>query len=448
MTTKTRRLLLTTAVLALSASLSARAEDEPSWWDKTTSTIGGIVSGAADSAGGVVGTTGKLLLAAVRRGCGDSPYDGLGLIQTVQTASSYVDGAVRGYGSGIELTGQALGSKTKLAVVLLQDFSALSSDYRLDRAFASFETAGSLGPEAEMLKRRFDTNSVNGLDPQSLEALQKAQKWLYVGNQLQVDATLGMILLASVAADTQQGGADKLAAVLQEESRRYGSTEDLRQMSKSPQSMMSLVSNLGTANELNGAIENVTKFDAEDAAERDLGVTGALSGFKARVREQVAGASKGAGQADDDYQPSGAIVSSLLVDYLSTTGVNAQVAGVAVQAALMSCSGVFAPSEGAARTAAATSGGGEDKVLVKRVQAALIELGRLGGKADGIPGPKTRAAVIGYREANGLGSSERIDQALLDHLSRGKVAPVVTPAAPKGLQEWVSGAKGLLGLDN
>ena len=50
---------------------------------------------------------------------------------------------------------------------------------------------------------------------------------------------------------------------------------------------------------------------------------------------------------------------------------------------------------------------------VSRVQRALKTRGYYSGSIDGDAGSGTRAAIRGFREDNGLGSSSRIDSTLL-----------------------------------
>ena len=57
-----------------------------------------------------------------------------------------------------------------------------------------------------------------------------------------------------------------------------------------------------------------------------------------------------------------------------------------------------------------------DQETIAKVQNALNALGFDCGVADGISGNKTRSAVRAYREANGLGSSEAINDELLNSL--------------------------------
>lgn len=55
-------------------------------------------------------------------------------------------------------------------------------------------------------------------------------------------------------------------------------------------------------------------------------------------------------------------------------------------------------------------------VEVRRAQLYLTYLGFSPGGVDGLHGKRSRAAVVSFREANGLGSSDRVDKALLEEL--------------------------------
>jgi hypothetical protein len=88
-----------------------------------------------------------------------------------------------------------------------------------------------------------------------------------------------------------------------------------------------------------------------------------------------------------------------------------------------------------------------DPVLVRDIQSGLAALGYDAGPADGVPGPKTRAAVEAFRKDEGL-SRAAIDFALLDRiaqrLSRSQEVaeqpsaplPVFEQPAPAGNNAW------------
>jgi hypothetical protein len=56
--------------------------------------------------------------------------------------------------------------------------------------------------------------------------------------------------------------------------------------------------------------------------------------------------------------------------------------------------------------------------LVAHVQAELIRLGLLSGKADGFFGPRTRGAILDYEKLRGLPRDGAATPALLDDLKR------------------------------
>lgn len=56
------------------------------------------------------------------------------------------------------------------------------------------------------------------------------------------------------------------------------------------------------------------------------------------------------------------------------------------------------------------------KILVRDVQRALNEAGYKAGVVDGIPGRRTRAAIIAFQEENGLDTTGEIDAGLLEKL--------------------------------
>jgi len=55
-------------------------------------------------------------------------------------------------------------------------------------------------------------------------------------------------------------------------------------------------------------------------------------------------------------------------------------------------------------------------VMVVRVQAALMRLGYYNGDIDGLLGPLTRAALMGFQKAQGLKQTGRMDVATLSRL--------------------------------
>jgi len=58
----------------------------------------------------------------------------------------------------------------------------------------------------------------------------------------------------------------------------------------------------------------------------------------------------------------------------------------------------------------------ERETQVKDVQTLLSDLGYDIGGADGSLGPKTRAAIISFEQANGLPETGRVNAALVDRL--------------------------------
>lgn len=76
-----------------------------------------------------------------------------------------------------------------------------------------------------------------------------------------------------------------------------------------------------------------------------------------------------------------------------------------------------------ARPAAAPS-------LVARIQAALARRGHDPGPVDGIPGPRTGAAIADYQRASGLPVNGWPSRALLDHLEAAPTGGATPPAAP------------------
>ena len=70
-------------------------------------------------------------------------------------------------------------------------------------------------------------------------------------------------------------------------------------------------------------------------------------------------------------------------------------------------------------------------VRVRQVQAYLTYLGFDVAGVDGVIGKRTRSGVVRFREENGLGDSDQIDDALITVL-RGKVAAASAAAAAGG----------------
>ncbi len=69
----------------------------------------------------------------------------------------------------------------------------------------------------------------------------------------------------------------------------------------------------------------------------------------------------------------------------------------------------------------------EGETAVQDLQARLIELNYLSGKADGIFGPGTEAALIAFQEKNGLEKTGIADEATVKALYADSVIPMPTP---------------------
>ncbi len=71
------------------------------------------------------------------------------------------------------------------------------------------------------------------------------------------------------------------------------------------------------------------------------------------------------------------------------------------------------------------------QVVVHDLQTELTELKFYEGEVDGLPGPKTRQAVIAYQKANGLAANGEPTQQLLDKIRfNRRVAEVAAAPAP------------------
>jgi len=72
---------------------------------------------------------------------------------------------------------------------------------------------------------------------------------------------------------------------------------------------------------------------------------------------------------------------------------------------------------------------------IRTVQAELNARGYSAGPADGVMGPSTRRAIVAYRKANGLGTSDDVTQDLLTSLEQkpagGETKPEPEPARPE-----------------
>ena len=62
-----------------------------------------------------------------------------------------------------------------------------------------------------------------------------------------------------------------------------------------------------------------------------------------------------------------------------------------------------------------------------QVQMGLVELGLNPGPVDGIPGPRTRAAIMAFQSANGLEATGFVDLTLVAKIIEGGVTPVACP---------------------
>jgi hypothetical protein len=131
------------------------------------------------------------------------------------------------------------------------------------------------------------------------------------------------------------------------------------------------------------------------------GVWASIVGFGGRVNKAVGGAiesmagGKSAPEAGDASAPA---------------------AGTPVQVNTATYVTTAPPSEPAAPAAAAAAPAADPVALTARAQARLQELGYPVGKADGVLGPRTRAALQKYQRAKGLSVTGTLDQATLASL--------------------------------
>jgi peptidoglycan hydrolase-like protein with peptidoglycan-binding domain len=130
------------------------------------------------------------------------------------------------------------------------------------------------------------------------------------------------------------------------------------------------------------------------------GVWGSIVGFGGRVNKAVGGAIES--MAGGKSAPEGGDAS-------------APAAGTPVQVNTATYVTTAPPSEPAAPAAAAAAPA-DPVALTARAQARLQELGYAVGKADGVLGPKTRAALQKYQRAKGLTVTGTLDQATLASL--------------------------------
>lgn len=135
----------------------------------------------------------------------------------------------------------------------------------------------------------------------------------------------------------------------------------------------------------------------EAYSKENEGVWGSIVGFFGSTNKAVGGALESA--ASDDSAASDAAAGS----GNTPTAVPVSVSTAPVAAVEP------APSAPTAAPAASAS-------ITARAQARLQELGYSVGKADGIVGPRTRAALLKYQRANGLTESGKLDPATLHAL--------------------------------
>jgi peptidoglycan hydrolase-like protein with peptidoglycan-binding domain len=70
---------------------------------------------------------------------------------------------------------------------------------------------------------------------------------------------------------------------------------------------------------------------------------------------------------------------------------------------------------------------GYDAAVVAEIQRELGQLGVYDGAVDGVPGPRTRAAIERYELLSGLPATGEADESLLDVIRAGDVQPVAAP---------------------
>ncbi|MFQ5774670.1 MAG: peptidoglycan-binding protein [Kiloniellaceae bacterium] len=95
----------------------------------------------------------------------------------------------------------------------------------------------------------------------------------------------------------------------------------------------------------------------------------------------------------------------------------------------------FWKKDGAGSRAASGGSAGESEAdMVKSIQRGLAELGYQPGPADGIPGPKTAAAIRRYQKDHGLPTDGRTSAELAQHIqgqtqNPGPRAAIIEPHA-------------------
>jgi hypothetical protein len=103
----------------------------------------------------------------------------------------------------------------------------------------------------------------------------------------------------------------------------------------------------------------------------------------------------------------------------------------------MYAKGEQVPGYAPVRAAYAPPGGQAPDPMIRATQAELIRLGYLQGAADGYTGPKTRGAISGYEQANGLPVDGRPTSRLLAKL-QGTPTHAAAAAMASAPSAWVA----------
>ncbi len=409
---------------------------------------GGSPGGTADGRGAfdrlaaairpVLGATGDFTMQVMRRGCGDNPFIGRSPVEVLALTTTYTAIATTGYTDGIARAQSALGLQKVQNQAMISDLDALKGGLGLDAAFTSFRMIEVNSDAADQLVVDLEARTTAAPLPEPVRAeLAEANRSLHIGNHFQVDAAVGAVLLAAYVADSlQQGGGRELTRIMLAEFNQGGGRQLVDSLTSSPATLMNMVLNLGNAYSLHRTLNDVTDFGEEEAAARMLGLEVDLEALEA-VALANARSLRSRYPEELAYRPTGTIVKSLVVNALERRGVSNILTAPALSMVMTFCGGAFGDTT---MVATADPAAPLDQPQVLVAQQALIDLGYLEGRADGVAGQLTSGAVTRFQRDHGLPADGRLTQGLLGELRLAQGRAVEPGGGRQALEPAAAGA--------
>lgn len=274
--------------------------------------------------------------------CRDNAYVGKSTVETLALATTFTSIATTGYHEGIVKAQEALALQRLVNTSMIQELNDIRADTGLGALFTSFAMLDVNAAAVDEVAREIRERYTNDAMPEPVaEAFQAAARSLHIANRFQVEAGLGVALLAGSISDMRQaGGRQELARIMVTELGNDGGRQLLDSMLGAPGTVGTMVLNLGELATLGRTLEQVADFSIETEALQMLGIADDISELEAAAQAK-ARELRSRYPEELAYRPSGQTMRAQLVSALTRSGVNNHVASLAVSGLALGCGGLF-----------------------------------------------------------------------------------------------------------